>query len=89
MTPYHFWADLFDTYQSLSPFLQFLWLVVPPTFITVLFKLFLNYRLAAKQIQEWQRMEDAGDFLLPHLQAEQDTSRLDALVEKEMTAMLK
>ena len=89
MQTYHFWADLFDTYQSLSPFLQFLWLVVPPVFVTVMFALWLNYRLAAKQMQEWQRMEDAHDFLLTHPQAEQDTSKIDALVEKEMTAMLK
>ena len=89
MQTYHFWADLFDTYQSLSPFLQFLWLVVPPVFVTVMFALYLNYRLAAKQMQEWQRMEDAGDFLLTHPRTEQDTSKIDALVEKEMTAMLK
>ena len=89
MQTYHFWADLFDTYQSLSPFLQFLWLVVPPVFVTVMFALWLNYRLAAKQMQEWQRLEDAGDFLLTHPPEEQDTSKIDALVEKEMTAMLK
>ena len=38
MPEYHFGQDLLDTYQSLSPFMQLAWLVVPFAFmIGVLF----------------------------------------------------
>lgn len=33
MDNYYFWEDLFDTYQSLSDFIQALWLIVPASFI--------------------------------------------------------
>ena len=45
-----FTQDLFDTYQSLPPYLQILWLVVPPIFTTVMFSLWLRYRLARAEL---------------------------------------
>jgi hypothetical protein len=30
---YNFWADLLDTYQSLSDWIKALWLLVPPAFV--------------------------------------------------------
>ena len=50
MEPPTFTQDLFDTYQSLPPYLQVLWLVVPPIFTTVMFSLWLRYRLSRAEI---------------------------------------
>lgn len=33
MESYNFWADLLDTYQSLSDWIKALWLLVPPAFV--------------------------------------------------------
>jgi hypothetical protein len=41
---YNFWRDLFDTYQSLTPLLQALWLIVPPTFVVTVLALCLQPR---------------------------------------------
>ena len=48
MENYNFWADFFDTYQSLSDGVKILWLVVPPAFVLGLVALGLRYRLALK-----------------------------------------
>ena len=49
MNEYNFWQDFFDTYQSLSDWMKFAWLVVPPAFLLGLFAIFLHYRLEAKR----------------------------------------
>ncbi|MDJ0821542.1 MAG: hypothetical protein QNJ09_06985 [Paracoccaceae bacterium] len=49
METYNFWSDLFDTYQSLSDWLQLAWLVVPPAFLLGVLALVIHYRLAAKR----------------------------------------
>ena len=36
---YNFWADLLDTYQSLTPWVQALWLIGPLAFLLALIKL--------------------------------------------------
>lgn len=46
MDDYHFWRDLFDTYQSLADWLKALWLVVPPAFLLGLVALILHHRRA-------------------------------------------
>ena len=33
MDDYNFWQDVFDTDQSLSDWMKFAWLVVPPIFL--------------------------------------------------------
>lgn len=33
MDNHSFWQDFFDTYQSLSDWMKFAWLIVPPAFI--------------------------------------------------------
>ncbi len=52
MESYNFWQDFFDTYQSLSDWMKFAWLVVPPAFVLGLVALFLWYRLATKRAAE-------------------------------------
>ena len=52
MESYNFWRDFFDTYQSLSDWMKFAWLVVPPAFVLGLVALFLWYRLATKRAAE-------------------------------------
>ncbi|MGD1886609.1 MAG: hypothetical protein ACFB01_05710 [Cohaesibacteraceae bacterium] len=52
MDEYNFWQDFFDTYQSLSDWLKFAWLVVPPAFLLGLVALFMWYRLATKRAAE-------------------------------------
>lgn len=52
MGDYNFWQDFFDTYQSLSDWMKFAWLVVPPAFLLGLVALFMWYRLAAKRATE-------------------------------------
>jgi hypothetical protein len=49
---YNFWQDFFDTYQSLSDWMKFAWLVVPPAFLLGLLALVMRYRLAAKRATE-------------------------------------
>lgn len=44
METYHFGRDLLDTYQSLTPLLQVLWLIVPPGFVCTLLAIWLRYR---------------------------------------------
>lgn len=48
MEHYNFWQDFFDTYQSLSDWMKFAWLVVPPVFLLGLLALVMRYRLASK-----------------------------------------
>ena len=50
--PYHPLQDLLDTYQSLSDFVQAVWLVVPLVFIFGLVALLLHHRLRRKQAAE-------------------------------------
>jgi len=52
MEDYNFWADFFDTYQSLSDWVKILWLIVPPAFLLGFVALILHYRLAAKKRQD-------------------------------------
>jgi len=52
MESYNFWQDFFDTYQSLSDWMKFAWLVVPPAFLLGLLALAMRYRLAAKRATE-------------------------------------
>ena len=49
--PYHPFADLLDTYQSLAVLVQVLWIVVPPAFVTGMFGLWLNYRLKSRGVE--------------------------------------
>ncbi|WP_162652198.1 hypothetical protein [Lentilitoribacter sp. Alg239-R112] len=48
MEDYNFWQDFFDTYQSLSDWMKFAWLIVPPIFLLTLIVLLMKYRLAKK-----------------------------------------
>lgn len=41
---YNFWQDFFDTYQSLSDWIKFAWLVVPPAFVLGLVRLLVRPR---------------------------------------------
>ncbi len=52
MDDYNFWQDFFDTYQSLSDWMKFAWLVVPLASGLGLSAVFLRYRLAAKQAEK-------------------------------------
>lgn len=49
MDGYNFWQDLFDTYQSLSDWMKFAWLVVPPAFLLGFVALVMRYRLVGKR----------------------------------------
>jgi len=49
MQDYNFWADLLDTYQSLSIWMKTLWLIVPPTFLLILLTIILRHRIAYKR----------------------------------------
>jgi len=49
MEDYNFWADFFDTYQSLSDWTKALWLIVPPAFFLGLIALIMRYRLDGKK----------------------------------------
>jgi len=51
MENYNFWQDFFDTYQSLSDWIKFLWLIIPPSFVLGLSALILRYRLNVKKIK--------------------------------------
>ena len=50
-TDYNFWRDLLDTYQSLTPWVQALWLVGPLGFILALLKLPKPVRKASQPMQ--------------------------------------
>ncbi len=52
MDHYNFWQDFFDTYQSLSDWMKFAWLVVPPAFLLGFVALIMRYRLAGKHAAE-------------------------------------
>lgn len=52
MESYNFWQDVFDTYQSLSDWMKFAWLVVPPAFLLGFLAPVMRYRLAAKRAME-------------------------------------
>ena len=72
MEDYNFWADFFDTYQSLSDWVKILWLIVPPAFLLAFVALILRYRLAAKPGQEivegeliyTVRRDDSGRYFI-------------------------
>ncbi|MFK5978884.1 MAG: hypothetical protein QM488_08370 [Rhizobiaceae bacterium] len=49
MQDYNFWADLLDTYQSLSIWTKSLWLIVPPAFLLALLTIILRHRIAYKR----------------------------------------
>jgi len=49
MQDYNFWADLLDTYQSLSIWMKTMWLVVPPAFLIALLTIILRHRIAYKR----------------------------------------
>ncbi|MEN0001242.1 MAG: hypothetical protein AAF940_10180 [Pseudomonadota bacterium] len=49
MDDYHFWQDLFDTYQSFPDWMQLLWLIVPLGFLLALIGLLLLFRLAPRR----------------------------------------
>lgn len=49
MESYNFWQDLFDTYQSLSDWMKFAWLVVPPVFVLSLTAMVMRFRVDGKQ----------------------------------------
>jgi len=44
MENYNFWQDFFDTYQSLSDWMKFAWLIVPPIFLLGLIALIRKER---------------------------------------------
>lgn len=48
MDDYNFWKDFFDTYQSLSDWMKFAWLIVPPLFILGVSALIIRFRLSSK-----------------------------------------
>ncbi|MGI9421918.1 MAG: hypothetical protein ACR2PA_01915 [Hyphomicrobiaceae bacterium] len=50
MDDYNFWQDLLDTYQSLPPWLQLAWLVLPPTFFLSLLALVLRFWLLCRRL---------------------------------------
>ncbi len=47
MDDYNFWRNVFDTYQSLSDWMTFAWLALPPIFLLGLCAVLLHYRLAS------------------------------------------
>ncbi|MEP1206543.1 MAG: hypothetical protein ABJM29_03045 [Rhizobiaceae bacterium] len=53
MDDHNFWQDLFDTYQSLSDWMKFAWLIVPPTFLLSLQALLIRYWLACKSAEKF------------------------------------
>jgi len=53
MEDYNFWKDFFDTYQSLSDWMKFAWLIVPSTFLLGLIALVQRSR------QEYNRADQA------------------------------
>ena len=51
MEDYSFWADFFDTYQSLSDAMKALWLIVPAAFVLGVIALILRHRVALRKIE--------------------------------------
>jgi len=51
MEDYNFWQDFFDTYQSLSDWMKFAWLIVPSTFLLALIALNMRYRIATRRLE--------------------------------------
>ncbi len=49
MDGYNFWQDFFDTYQSLSDWMKFAWLVVPPAFALGLIALVMRLKIDSKK----------------------------------------
>lgn len=58
MEEYNFWQDFFDTYQSLSDWMKFAWLIILPTFLLALVALGMRYRIASKRAEN----ETTGDL---------------------------
>jgi hypothetical protein len=48
---YNFWQDFFDTYQSLSDWMKFAWLVVPPAFALGLAALAMRFKIESKRAE--------------------------------------
>ncbi len=48
---YNFWKDFFDTYQSLSDWMKFAWLIVPPAFVLGLIALVMRMRIDSKRAE--------------------------------------
>lgn len=59
MEDYSFWLDFFDTYQSLSDWMKFAWLLVPTAFVLGLVALLLRHRVAVREAEHGGR----GDLL--------------------------
>ena len=51
MEDYNFWADLLDTYQSLSDWVKALWLLVPPGFLLALSVIISRHKIAYKKAE--------------------------------------
>jgi hypothetical protein len=51
MDNYNFWQDFFDTYQSLSDWMKFAWLVVPPAFALGLAALAMRFKIESKRAE--------------------------------------
>ncbi|MBL4598300.1 MAG: hypothetical protein JKX93_04950 [Rhizobiaceae bacterium] len=51
MQEYNFWADLLDTYQSLSDWVKALWLLVPPGFLLALSVIISKHKIAYKKAE--------------------------------------
>ena len=83
MNTYILTQDLLDTYQSMSDFMQLMWLAGPLIFLATLFYLVLQYRLARKRdAHQWQKQEAMMSFshaLTPHEVMQQE--KLGELVE--------
>ena len=47
----HFFEDLFDTYQSLSTFMQLAWLVMPFAFICMMFANWLLHKRQSRELE--------------------------------------
>ncbi len=50
MDSYDFWADFFDTYQSLPDWLKLAWLMVPPAFVLGAIALALRFRIEREHL---------------------------------------
>ncbi len=48
---YNFFEDLFDTYQSLSTFMQLAWLVMPFVFICMMFATWLLHKRQSRELE--------------------------------------
>ena len=48
---YNFFEDLFDTYQSLSTFMQLAWLVMPFLFICMMFATWLLHKRQSRELE--------------------------------------